>query len=31
VADQHNAGVHPDQLALQPLDTEKIKMIGRLV
>jgi len=31
VADQHNAGAHPGQLALQPLDTGKIEMIGRLV
>jgi hypothetical protein len=31
VADQHNAGAQPRQLALQPLDTEKIKVIGRFV
>jgi hypothetical protein len=31
VADQHDAGAHPGQLALQPLDTGKIKMIGRFV
>jgi hypothetical protein len=31
VADQHNAGAHPNELAFQPLDTGKIKMIGRLV
>ena len=31
MTDQHHAGAHPGQLALQPFDTEKIKMIGRLV
>jgi hypothetical protein len=31
VADQHDAAAHPGQLAFQPLDTRKVKMIGRLV
>ena len=31
VADQDDAGAHPGQLALQPLDAGQIEMIGRLV
>jgi hypothetical protein len=31
VADQYNAGVHSSEFAFQPLDTGKIKMIGRLI
>src|SRR5262249_42329788 len=31
VADQHDAGAHPGQFALEPFDAGKIKMIGRLV
>ena len=31
VADQYHAGAHLSELAFQPLDTGKIKMIGRLV
>ena len=31
MADQNNAGAHPGQLALQPLDTGEIEMIGRHV
>ena len=31
VADQDDTGAHPGQLALQPLDTGQVKMVGRLV
>ena len=31
VADQYHAGAHLSELAFEPLDTWKIKMIGRLV
>src|SRR2546429_4847701 len=30
VTDQHDAGTHPGQLALQPLDAGKVEMVGRL-
>ena len=31
VADHHDAGAHPGQLALQPLDARQVQMVGRLV
>ena len=31
VADQHDAGAHPGQFALQPLDAGQVEMVGRLV
>ena len=31
MADQHDAGAHPGQLALQPLDAGQVEMVGRLV
>ena len=31
VADQDDTGAHPCQLALQPLDTGQVEMVGRLV
>ena len=31
MADQHDAGAHPGQLTLQPLDAGQVQMIGRLV
>ena len=31
MADQHDAGAHLGQLALQPLDAGQVEMIGRLV
>ena len=31
VADQDDTGAHPGQLALQPLDTGQVEMVGRLV
>jgi hypothetical protein len=31
VADQYDAGTHPGQLALQPLEAGKVEVIGRLV
>ena len=31
MADQDDAGAHPGQLALQPLDAGQVEMVGRLV